>query len=239
MGVGIPDGQDVVVCKVPQNLRLPPRAERVHGRVQHLERDGVVLVVVEDLEDGTLAAASEGPQNFVPLSNQTSDLDHRANDTVLDMRALAIAVEMKQKDLRLRAVVVDDATGQPAIETSFERSGLGSDLAASLRDTAKAFGTKVKTLAPDVVVVRRADNSPRASRLDAPKIRLLMEGAVTAAACAECAKTFVVTGADLAGWTGLDKKVLDDRGKTLATGAGLAQRYTEAAATAIAALSHP
>jgi hypothetical protein len=155
------------------------------------------------------------------------------------MRALGIAVEMKPKDLRLRAVLVDDANGQPAVETSFERSGLGADLASSLRDTAKAMATKVKTLAPDAVVIRRADNSPRASRLDAPKIRLLMEGAVTAAVCAECASTFVVTGAELAAWTSLDKKVLDAQGKALATTAGLAQGFTEAAATASAALSHP
>ncbi|NNG38065.1 hypothetical protein HJ588_02090 [Flexivirga sp. ID2601S] len=155
------------------------------------------------------------------------------------MRAMGLAVEMKADQARLRAVIVNDSSGTAVLEQSFEMSGLGTDLATRLRDTAKAVGTKIKTLAPDTVVIRRADNSPAASRRESTKVRLLVEGAITAAASSECATTFVVTPTELASWTPLDKKALDAEGKALATGAGKTQAFTEATAAAIAALSSP
>nr|WP_246241740.1 hypothetical protein [Flexivirga aerilata] len=239
MRVRIPDGEDVVIDEMAKDLRFAPDTERVVGRAQQLQCHDIPFVMVKDLQHVPLTATPEKATNLVSPIDQISDRKHLLNDTVLTMRAMGLAVEMKADQARLRAVIVNDSSGTAVLEQSFEMSGLGTDLATRLRDTAKAVGTKIKTLAPDTVVIRRADNSPAASRRESTKVRLLVEGAITAAASSECATTFVVTPTELASWTPLDKKALDAEGKALATGAGKTQAFTEATAAAIAALSSP
>lgn len=235
--VRVPNGEDVVIDEMPKNLGFTPDAERMVGRAQQLERHDVPFVMVEDLKHIPLTAGTKEATNLVSSVDQISDRNHLLNDTVLTMRAMGLAVEMKADQARLRAAIIDDSSGTAVLEQSFEMSGLGTDLATSLRDTAKAVGTKIKTLAPDVVVIRRADKSPTASRRESTKVRLLVEGAITAAASSECTNTYIATPTELAGWTSLDKKSLDAEGKVLATGAGKTQALAEAVAAAIAALS--
>ena len=113
------------------------------------------------------------------------------------------------------------------------------DLATQLHDTAEAIRSRLEGLGLARAVVRRADRPPRARDTDGPKLRLLMEGAVTSAARSIVVDTVIGTGADTGAWFGSNKADLDAVARRLVNQHGLHTRYTEAVGAALAALRLP
>lgn len=91
---------------------------------------------------------------------------------------------------------------------------------------------RVDTLNPDVVVVRRADFHRSRGNADGPRLRLVIEGAITAAAIGHVANTYLRHGTDCARAYGQDKDVMDTDGKGLVT----KKNRAEAAAAALSGL---
>ncbi|NYD40039.1 hypothetical protein [Nocardioides panaciterrulae] len=136
-------------------------------------------------------------------------------------------------------VIVDDGSGSPVVVDQFAITNDEADLATRLYDMAENIRTKVSTFKPDRVAIRRADFPPTGSRKEAPKVRLLAEGALTSAARSNCVNTYLATGKDLGAWCGSDKDTVEAEAKSLAKSTGLAQKYARAIGAALGALSHP
>ncbi len=135
-------------------------------------------------------------------------------------------------------VIVDDSSGTPGVVDQFAITNDEADLATRLYDMAENIRTKVKTLSPDRVAIRRADFPPTGSRKEAPKVRLLAEGALTSAARSNCVNTYLATGKDFGTWCGSDKDTVEADAKALAKSAGLPQKYARAIGAALGALGH-
>lgn len=160
--------------------------------------------------------------------------------TVSGVLVIGIAVAM-QGDYKATAycIIVDDSSGVPAVSDQFEITNDEADLSTRLYDMAETIRTRVDSLAPDRVVIRRADFPPTGSRQEAPKVRLLAEGALVSGARSKCVATYLATGRDIGGWCGSDKASVDADAKSLVKAAGLAQKFSAAASAALGALSHP
>lgn len=73
---------------------------------------------------------------------------------------------------------------------------------------------RITTLKPDIVVVRRADFHRSRGNADGPKIRLVIEGAISAAAIGHVANTHLRTGVECGRLYGKEKKDMDADAKT-------------------------
>lgn len=152
------------------------------------------------------------------------------------MKTLGIAVTLRARPILTLALLeasasdVQDADAVKVKDT-FEIPLEDRPLAAQLGEAAKAIRGRVRSLAPDTVVVRRADRPARASNQEGPRKRLLIEGAVVAAAYAEIQRTTLLSGKECGQAYGSDKASLDE----LAAGQ-VDPKYKEAAAAAIAGL---
>lgn len=156
------------------------------------------------------------------------------------MKILGIAVAMKVRPIVSLVVLtvlegwgpdsdgVDAVTVQDMSEIPLEER----PLAAQLGEAAKSTRGRVQSLKPDAVVVRRADVSSRPSNRAAPRTRLLVEGAVVAAAYAEVLTTELLTGKECGRAYGTDKASIDALAAEL-----VATKYKEAAAAALAGLA--
>lgn len=134
-------------------------------------------------------------------------------------------------------VVLSDDSGSPVIADHFPVTNDESDLATRLFDMAQTVRTRIATLGPASVVIRRADFPPTGSRKEAPKVRLLAEGALTSASRAKCERTFLATAKEIGAWRGTDKAGLDEDAKALVKAAGLPQKYIPAASAALGGLT--
>jgi hypothetical protein len=151
-----------------------------------------------------------------------------------------IAVQMvKPKRSALRICVLDDSSGTPTVSNAEEISADDVEIAEQLLAVARGVESRLKGLDVDRVVVRRADVPTVASKKDAPRIRLMTEGAAAAAARAAIQDTRVAMGAEAAHWYGQLKGDLDDAGAALVAGAGEHAKFSEAAAAALAGLRAP
>ncbi len=137
----------------------------------------------------------------------------------------------------VRLVVVDDSTGSPKIEATADFPGDDIPLPVQLHDASEAVRSRLDGLAVKRVVVRRADRPPRASHAEGPKLRLLMEGAVVAAARSVVVDTRLGTGKDVGGWYGSNKAGAETAAASLLGSHGLKDTYVEATAAALAALA--
>lgn len=151
------------------------------------------------------------------------------------MRTLGIAVAMKAKPV-LSFVLLDDHAAvfdvaAVTVEETFEVPLEDRPLAPQLGEAAKSVRGRVCSLRPDAVVVRRADRPTRASNLEGPRKRLLIEGAVASAAYAEALNTSLLTGKECGQVYGSDKASLEGQAATL-----VKSKYREAAAAALAGL---
>jgi hypothetical protein len=152
------------------------------------------------------------------------------------MKTLGIAVAMKSKPV-LSFVLLDDHADEHdpealTVEEAFEVPLEDRPLAAQLGEAAKIVRGRVRSLAPDAVVVRRADRPSHPSNKDGPRKRLLIEGAVTSAAYAEVLDTTLLTGKECGQAHGSSKASVD------ALARGLIQtKHAEAAAAALARLA--
>ena len=155
------------------------------------------------------------------------------------MRVLGIAVSVETESRpTARALLVDDVSGAPAIVENFELPGDDVDFPEQLRDLFKSCTSRLLALSPDRVAVRRADFPPTGSRKEAPKLRLMAEGVITAAAREHVAATYLGTGQEIGAWVGTDKDAVKADAKALVKTAGLpVTKWTEAAVAALGALS--
>jgi hypothetical protein len=110
------------------------------------------------------------------------------------------------------------------------------DLATQLHDTAEAIRSRLSGLNLGRVVLRRADLARVANNLDGPRLRLLMEGAVTSAARSVVVDMTVGTGRDTGMWFGANKADLDQAAADLLKDQRVPTVYLEAASAALAAL---
>lgn len=118
------------------------------------------------------------------------------------------------------------------VEGSFEIKADQIDRAVQLGDAAKNVSGRLRSLQPDVVVVRRADRPVRASNQEGPRLRLLMEGAITGAAHEVIANTLIRNGKDCGAAYGVPKDALDAEASTLHGG-----KFKEATAAALSGLA--
>ncbi|MCW2792526.1 MAG: hypothetical protein JWO76_1624 [Nocardioides sp.] len=156
------------------------------------------------------------------------------------MRVFGIAVTMEgEQKATAYGVVLDDSSGSPVIETKFEITNDEADLSTRLYDMAENIRTKVDSLRPDRVAIRRADFPPTQSRKEAPKVRMFAEGALASAARSKCVLTYLGTGKDFGAWCGSDKDTVEAEAKTLAKASpGIPQKYAFAISAALGALAH-
>lgn len=157
------------------------------------------------------------------------------------MLALGLTVDVPTpKRPVLRAVLLSDPFGssqvpslaQVSLSDSFDVPAFDDDWAVFCRDFAEAVSGRIRTLEPDIVVVRRADIGARASNLDGPRVRLVATGAVTGAARILVANTHLRTGAACGQACGKTKANLDADAKTLVSKAP----HVQAAAAALSGL---
>jgi hypothetical protein len=139
----------------------------------------------------------------------------------------------------LRLVVLDDKTGSTAIEVAEEISADDVDTVEQLFAFARGVESRLRGLQVDRAIVRRADFPTTATKRDAPRLRLLTEGAATSAARAAVVDTRLGMGKELAHWYGKPKASLDSAGAALVSAANQHSKYAEAAAAALAGLSAP
>jgi hypothetical protein len=156
------------------------------------------------------------------------------------MRVAGIAVEMvTPKRSALRLCVLDDGPGSPTITDAEEIAADDVDVVEQLLAVARGVESRVKSLGVDRVIVRRADVPMVASKKDAPRIRLLTEGAAAGAARAAITDTRLAMGVELAHWCSQSKSDLLAAADALVAAAGKHSKYGEAAAAALAGLQAP
>jgi hypothetical protein len=161
------------------------------------------------------------------------------NATVSDeMRVAGIAVRIASSGRpAVRIIVADDASGSPVISDPQEITSDHADLPEQLHDAAESVRSRLKALNVERVVVRRADRPTKASNKEGPRVRLIMEGAVTSAARSEVIDTRLGTGKDTGAWYGGDKATVDAEADRLLTEANVSStKYLEATSAALAAL---
>lgn len=152
------------------------------------------------------------------------------------MKCLGIAVAMKTRPtlrlVLLEGQVCDAEDLDVSVHSEFEIPLEDRELAAQLGEAAKSVRGRVRSLGPGSVVVRRADVPTRPSNLAAPRIRLLIEGAIVSAAYSELLATALLSGKECGKAFGTDKAALDQLAGTI-----VATKYKEAAAAALAGLA--
>jgi hypothetical protein len=115
---------------------------------------------------------------------------------------------MISKRPRARVVVLDGTRSAPVLVEAFEVTTQEKDPAGQVHDVATSFANRVKGLAVDRVMIQRADYYKIPSNQEGPRIRLLVEGALTFAAREQVADTHVAVGRDVASTAGLTKDAL-------------------------------
>lgn len=151
------------------------------------------------------------------------------------MRIAGIAVDVPSSGRPAgRLVVANDGSGSPAIELTVDFPGDDVDLPVQLHDAAEALRSRLEALDVDRVIVRRADRPPSPSSAEGPKLRLLLEGALTSAARGIVVDTRIGTGKDTGAWYGSGKASVDAAATTLLSGASLHSRYRDATSAALA-----
>lgn len=125
----------------------------------------------------------------------------------------------------------DDEATVRVIE-EFLVTGDATEWAAHVGNVATAVRGHAKSMRPDVVIVRRADQAPQGRNSDGPKLRLMIEGGIVAACLDVASDVRVHTGKECGRARGATKEDLDAR-----AGALVANAHREAAAAALAALA--
>lgn len=156
------------------------------------------------------------------------------------MRMMGLAVSISGKKITVAAVILDDHARPEdgfdrqavSIENCFDVKADEDDLAVRLGDLAKSLSGRVRSIEPDGVVIRRADRPQRPSNQEGPRLRLLAEGAVTAAVHEVVRATAIRNGKDCGAEFGTSKEKLDEEAQTILGG-----KYKEATAAALSGLA--
>ncbi|MGN7778852.1 hypothetical protein ACTJJE_04950 [Mycolicibacterium sp. 22603] len=155
------------------------------------------------------------------------------------MRVMGLAVSINGKKITVAAVVLEDHAKpedgfdrlRVSVEDSFEVKKAADDLAARLGELSKKVRGRVRSIAPDGIVVRRADRPQRPSNNEGPRLRLLAEGAIAAAAHEIVRNTAIRNGKDCGAAFGTSKDGLDQEAEAIFGG-----KYVEATAAALSGL---
>lgn len=154
------------------------------------------------------------------------------------MRVVGIVVRAQNPKRPVALLVLgNDESGTVQIENQVDLPSDEDDLPVLLHDCSEALRSQLKILAPDRVVIRRADHSHHARQTDGPKYRLLMEGALTSAARSVIPDTRIGTGKETGEWYGAAKAALDGEAEKLSQAQALAGKYKEAVSAALAGLA--
>jgi hypothetical protein len=231
--VRIADRQDVPVREPAQDPCFQPLAPRRH-REQQLDRDDVPLVRVECLVHLTLAAHATDLALQVVA---TPDQRHGRHGMVQEMRIAGIAVEPKAGRPVARLVVVTGTAAAPTIDSCFKFTSSDVPIPEQVHDLAEDVRSRLKGVAVERVLLRRADFAPIPSNKPGPRIRLLAEGAVLAAARSVVPDTVLGTGLELAQRYGQPKPTHEQDAAALVAAVGEHQDYVAATAAALAGLS--
>ena len=132
--------------------------------------------------------------------------------------------------------MLDDASGSISATKTEDIPSAAGDTVDQLHHILKAVESRLKGLDVERVVVRRADFSKQQGKTEGPRLRLLAEGAATAAARVAVTDTRLGTGKEVAQWCSTRKEDLDEEARQLLAGANEHAKYEEAAAAALCAL---
>jgi len=141
----------------------------------------------------------------------------------------------------VRAVLLEDPFGGSEATSladvtrrdAFEFTTTETDWARICDQFAQDVSGRVSTLAPDVVVVRQADFNQQGRVGDGPRLRLVVEGAITSASIRHVPKTVLRRGKACADvYPGKSKDELDADGRSLVDKAV----HAEAASAALSGL---
>ena len=156
------------------------------------------------------------------------------------MRVAGIAVDIPTPDRPVaRLVLLDGTTAAPTVEATHVFPGDLAELATQLHDLAEAVRSRLQGLGVERVVVRRADRPPRANNNEGPRLRLIVEGAVTSAARSVVVDTRLGTGKDTGAWFGSSKAGVDAAADVVVKTNGLPGNLLEATSAALAGLALP
>ncbi|CAM3333370.1 hypothetical protein OCAE111667_04040 [Occultella aeris] len=125
----------------------------------------------------------------------------------------------------------DDESTARVIE-EFPVTGDDTEWAAHVGNVATAVRGHAKSMKPDVVIVRRADQAPQGRNSDGPKLRLMIEGGIVTACLDVTSDVRVYTGKECGKARDVSKDDLDTRSATL-----VAKAHLEAGAAALAAMA--
>jgi hypothetical protein len=129
-------------------------------------------------------------------------------------------------------VVLEGGWGSPSVVEAFDLTSAEEDKPTQLTRLAAGLRSRAKGLRPDRVIIRRADYFRVASSAEGPRMRLLAEGALTAAAKEVVDDVLLLTGKDTAALSPAASKAdLEQHADAV-----LPDLYVEAAAAALAGL---
>ncbi len=130
---------------------------------------------------------------------------------------------------RASVVIIDGPFTAPTVIEVFDLTTTETDTAGQAQDLSANLRNRLRGTTPDRVLVRRADFPPRPSNKEGPRLRLIIEGAIAAAAKEIVTYTVLLTGRDAAARTSMTK---DDLNGLAATLVGPKERQAGAAALA-------
>lgn len=154
------------------------------------------------------------------------------------MRVAGVAVDVPASGRPAgRLVVITDASGTAVIEAVADFPGDDVPIPEQLHDAAEAMRSRLEGSSIDRVIVRRADRPPKASNAEGPKLRLLLEGALTSAAKSVVVDTRIGTGKETGEWYGSNKAGVDAEAERLLRSVSLHARYKDATSAALAGVA--
>jgi hypothetical protein len=134
------------------------------------------------------------------------------------MRAIGIRVYINLPHIAAVVAELEGSWAAPVLRSSFELGGNSDDLATQLSDLARSFRSYLSGANADQVVVRKADYQKQAGNKDGPRVRLLAEGAMAAAARDEVETVLVKSGKECAELSpAVNKDDLDSEAKKLSS----------------------
>lgn len=150
------------------------------------------------------------------------------------MKVMGVVVDTTKTTVRL--VVAEGKEEGDVLSDFFELTFGADDTPTTLSDLYKAVVSRLKSHDVSRVLVRRADPPAKAAGLKQGTVtRLLVEGAVVAAARSEVRDTLLLTGRETAARLGFSKDELAGRARTVCQVHGTQLYWADAIGAALAA----
>jgi hypothetical protein len=130
-------------------------------------------------------------------------------------------------------VLLEGSRTAPVVVEAFDIMTPADDPMDQLQDLARALASKLAALEVDAVVIRVADRSPQANQSQAPRRRLLIEGALALSCRDKTPRVRALSGRELGQEVGMTKAELLSLARTVQAS------RPEATAAALSALPTP